>query len=69
MQFDVTVQRTEYREHVFRVSAPSHEAAYDAGLEAANDYNFLDSPVRSAQENVTAITRIPGDKLRILQGD
>jgi len=55
MQFDVTVQRTEYREQTFRVKAEDRDAAFHAGLIAADDYNFHDSPVDSAEEEVTAI--------------
>jgi hypothetical protein len=58
MQFDVTVQRTEYREHTFLVEADNRDAAFHAGLEAANDYDFYDSPVDSAREAVTAIVPV-----------
>ncbi len=37
MKFDVTIQRTEYREHVFQVEAKDKDAAWHAGLEAAQD--------------------------------
>lgn len=52
--YDVTVQRTEYREHVFRVMATDPEDAQAKGLEASSDYNFLDSPVDHADEDVTS---------------
>jgi hypothetical protein len=57
MQFDVTVQRIEHREHkhTFRVEADDRDAAFHAGLTAACDYDFHDSPIDSAEENVTAI--------------
>jgi hypothetical protein len=58
MQFDVTVQRTEYREHVFRVDAEDRDAAFHAGLAAACDYDFHNSPVDSAGEDVTAIVPV-----------
>jgi len=58
MQFDVTVQRTEYREHVFRVEAADHESALQAGLAASCDYDFHDSPVDSAEKDVTAIVPV-----------
>lgn len=58
MQFDVTVQRTEYREHVFRVEAEDRDAAFHAGLAAACDYDFHDSPVSSACEDVWAIVPV-----------
>jgi hypothetical protein len=58
MQFDVTIQRTEYREHVFRVDVADSDAAFHAGLAAALDYDFHDSPVRSSSEDVTAIVHV-----------
>jgi hypothetical protein len=58
MQFDVTVQRTEYREHVFRVDVEDRDAAFHAGLATALDYDFHDSPVDSASEDVTAIVPV-----------
>jgi hypothetical protein len=54
-KFDVTVQRAEYREHTFTVSANSPGEAQEKALDAACDYNFLDSPVHSAKEEVVAI--------------
>jgi hypothetical protein len=57
-KFDVTIQRTEYREHVFRVEARNRDEAWHAGLQAAQDYDFHDSPVDSAGEDVTAITAV-----------
>ena len=62
MQFDVTVQRTEYREHVFRVEAKDRDAAFHAGLEAACDYDFHDSPIDSDGEDVTAIVPVTPNK-------
>jgi hypothetical protein len=58
MKFNVTVQRTEYREHVFQVEADDRAAAFRAGLTATFDYNFNDSPVYSAEEDVTAIVPV-----------
>jgi len=58
MQFDVTIQRTEYREHVFRVEAADADAAHDAAMNAACDYNFLDSPVSSADEEVVGVVPV-----------
>jgi len=58
MQFDVTVQRTEYREHVFRVEAEDRDTAFHAGLKAAFDYDFHNSPVDSAGEEVTTIVPV-----------
>ena len=60
MQYDVTIQRAEYREHTFRVEAENEDEAQDAAMEAACDYNFLDSPVDSADEEVISITRVKG---------
>ena len=65
MQFDVTVQRTEYREHVFRVEAKDRDAAFRAGLSAACDYDFRDSPVVSAEEDVTAIVLVASNKRKL----
>lgn len=56
MRFDVTIQRTAYREHVFTVEAENEDAAHDVAIEEACAYNFLDSPVSSAIEEVTGIT-------------
>ena len=58
MKFDVTVQRTEYREHTFRVEAKDSEDAWHKGMEAANDYDFHDSPVDSAGEDVTSVVEV-----------
>jgi len=58
MKFDVTIQRTEYREHVFRVEAENETTAHEVAMEEACDYNFLDSPVSSADEEVTAIVSV-----------
>ena len=58
MQFDVTILRTEYREHVFRVEAEDGQMAYQAGLDAACDYDFHDSPIQEAKEDVTEITPV-----------
>lgn len=58
MQFDVTVQRVEYREHVFRIEAKDRDAAFHAGLAAACDYDFHDSPMVSEEEDVTAIVPV-----------
>jgi len=63
MQFDVTIQRTEYREHVFRVEAENEDAAHAAAMDASCDYDFHDSPVSSADEDVTAVVPIaPNDQ-------
>jgi hypothetical protein len=59
MQFDVTIQRTEYREHVFRVEATSRTTAWHAGLKAAEDYDFHDSPISSAGEEPIGICAVP----------
>jgi hypothetical protein len=59
MQFDVTIQRTEYREHVFRVEADDRDGAWHAGLKAAEDYDFNDSPISSAGEEPIGIYAIP----------
>ena len=62
MQFDVAVQRTEHREHVFRVEAADRNAAFHAALAAACDYDFHDSPVDSAVEDVTGIVPVAANK-------
>ncbi len=58
MKYLVTVQRTEYREHTFEVEANDLHEADLLGMEAANDWNFGDSTVSSATEEVTAIVPI-----------
>jgi hypothetical protein len=55
MKFNVTVQRTEYREHTFLIEADSEDDAWYAGLSAANDHNFGEDRVTEAGEEVTAI--------------
>lgn len=55
MKYDVTIQRAEYREHTFQVEADSEDMAHDAAMEAVCDYNFLDSPVITSNEDVTSI--------------
>lgn len=62
MQFDVTIQRTEYREHVFRVEAESRDAAYGAGLRASYDYDFSDSREVEASEDVISIEPVMAGK-------
>ena len=60
MIFDVTVQRTEYREHTFRVEAKNKGEAWEKGMDAAEDWDFHDSPVDSAGEEIIAILPISG---------
>ena len=69
MKFDVTIQRTEYREHVFRVEAENEAAAHDAAMEATCDYNFRDSPVGYADEEVTAVVPVvPNAQVEFQEG-
>lgn len=58
MQFDVTVQCAEYRAQTFRVEAEDQDAAFHAGLIAADDYDFHDNSVDSAEKLVTAIVSV-----------
>jgi hypothetical protein len=58
MQFDVTAQRVEYREHTFRVKACDTINAHAAGLRAANDYDFRDAKFIEAKESVVGIRRV-----------
>ena len=62
MKFDITIQRTERREHTFRVYAPSREAAVRTAEYAAESYNFYDGPVESATEEAIAIRELAEDK-------
>ena len=58
MKFNVTIQRTEYREHVFEVEADSPEEAVEKAEEESCDYNFYNSPISSATEEVIAVKDI-----------
>lgn len=57
-RFNVTIQRSEYKEHVFEVEATNRQEAYDAAREASNDYDFWNSPIKSADEVVVGIKAV-----------
>jgi hypothetical protein len=40
VKFNVTVQRTEYKEHTFQVEAPDKEGAMQVGLVMAGNHDF-----------------------------
>ena len=56
-EFNVTIRRAEYREHIFRVTAANENVAHALALKAANDYDFHDTPVYRANEEVVSITK------------
>ena len=58
MPYDVTVQRTELRSHVFRVKAVDPHAAWEKALEQAQDYDFGCSPIEEGKEDVTLIVPV-----------
>ena len=43
-EFDVTVVRSAWREHVFRVEADTETEAEDKALDEAYNYDWHDSP-------------------------
>ena len=55
MLFDVTIQRVEYREHVFRVEAADGLGAEDAAMSDSEFHDFHDDPVAYARELPTRI--------------
>lgn len=57
MKYAVTIQRTEYREHQFQVDADSEDEACDIAMDSVCDYDFGDSPVSSADETVTSVSK------------
>jgi len=56
MQFNVTVKRTEAREHTFIVEAKDREAAFHKGLDAAYNHDFKEDRVDESSEDVTSIS-------------
>jgi len=58
MTYDVTVQRTELRSHVFRVKAIDPHAAWDKALEQAQDYDFGCSPIIEGGEDVIGMVPV-----------
>jgi hypothetical protein len=57
--FDVTVQRIEVREHVFRVEADTKEGAEENALACANDFDFKDGSYCTSNLEVTTVTKDP----------
>ena len=56
--YNVTIQRTEYREHTFRVQAESLEGADVAAAEFSSDYDWRDSSIDSAKEETTSVDAV-----------
>lgn len=54
-KYRVRIQRVEYRAHDFFVEAADADEAEVLAIEESYDYNFLNSPVGSADEEVVAI--------------
>ena len=55
--FEITVQRCEFRSHTFKVESENEEAAREIVMnEVSCDYDWYDSPISSANEEVIAIT-------------
>ena len=53
--YDVSVQRVEYTEHVFQVTAKSQREAKSKAMEAASDFNFNDCLSWNEEKQVTGI--------------
>ena len=56
--YDVTIQRIEFREHTFRVHAESFEAADVAAAEFSSDYDWRDSSIDYAKEETTSVDAV-----------
>lgn len=52
MKYQVTMQRQEFRTHTFEVEADSLEEAETKAEEASWDYNWLDSSIEHADEEI-----------------
>lgn len=60
MKWEVTVERTEIRQHTFLVEAKTRKEAYELALdEAAANHNFNDDSLDSAVDKVTELTSSP----------
>jgi hypothetical protein len=57
MKYNVTIVREEHREHTFQVEADTEDAAYDIAMDEVANYDFGNSPIKWADENVTSITK------------
>lgn len=55
MKFDVTVEREEYRTHVFTVEADNTEDAYDKAMEEAYNFDFNNAHVDYAGHEVISV--------------
>lgn len=56
--FDVTIQRTDVREHTFRIEADTIEEAKIAAFGVANKFDFKDGTHCDAGLEVTTIKRV-----------
>ena len=63
MTYQVTVRRTEHREHTFKVEALSREEAEDKAMEAACDHDFGQNTVCHAEEEVASVLQVSGPAL------
>lgn len=57
--FDVTIQRTERREHIFRVQASSRAIAERRAMQVSCDFNFADASFFCADEQIVGSKEIP----------
>lgn len=55
MKFSVTVEREEYRTHVFVVEADNNEDAYGKAMEEAYNFDFSNAHVDYAGHEVTSV--------------
>lgn len=57
-QWEIGIQRVEYREHIFRVTANTQDEAVAKARDAADNYNFSNSPVQHADEHFSSIKEV-----------
>jgi hypothetical protein len=58
MKFNVTVKRTEAREHTFLVEEKDREAAFHKGLDAAYNHDFKEDRADESSEDVETIVEV-----------
>jgi len=54
-KYTVTIQRVEHRSHEFMVEAKNICSAKDEAREEASGYDWANSPVGSADEEITSV--------------
>jgi hypothetical protein len=56
-KYKVTIQRTEFRSHTFEVDADNRSEAEEAAETASCDYDWHDSPIGAAHEDVISVQK------------